>query len=161
MDNIYFQQIVEKVPNADFLHCSSRTSLRRRKNWKTKSKKLYFGIGVSFNIDWNRARWKPIYKNVLENVKKTIDEDDIDFLVNRLEKNFYKISKNVAIKDVNSKWKLFMHLLFILPYVKQVDEKETIRNMEWFIARVLFNCTRSWYTNYCKKLTNKSLWENQ
>jgi len=146
-----FHKILKKVPNGVFEYAWSRTTIRRHKTWKVKKTSLYFWIWVSFNIDWNREKLKQNYKNVVKNVEKSLDKDDLDFLVNRVENNFYRVSKHVKTKEVNSKWKLFMHLLYILPYVKHNVEEKKVTNIEGFISRTLFNCTRSWYTNYCKK----------
>lgn len=146
-----FRKILEKVPDAVFKPAWSRATIWRHKTWKVKPRLLYFWIWVSFNIDWNRVNLKKNYKKVLQEVENSLDKKDIDFLVNWIDKNFYRVSKNVKINDVNSKWKLFMHLLYILPYVKYKVKENNIENIAWFISRVLFNCTRSWYTNYCKK----------
>lgn len=156
-----FQNILEKVPKALFKPAWSRATIWRHKTWKVKPRLLYFWIWVSFNIDWTRENLKSSYKEELKKVESSLDKDDLDFLVNWVEKNFYRVSKNVKIKDVNSKWKLFMHLLYILPYVRYNVEEKNVENIEGFISRVLFNCTRSWYTNYCKKYNAYHLWENR
>ena len=155
-----FQKILKKVPNVSFEYAWSRTTKRRHKTWKVKKRLLYFWIWVSFNIDWNRQKLKPKYKKIVENIKNSLDEKDLDFLLSWVENNFYRVSKHVKTKEVNSKWKLFMHLLYILPYVKYNVEEKSITNIEGFISRTIFNCTRSWYTNYCKKYNPSKLWEN-
>jgi len=148
-------KIFKKVPNPEYNFSNSRTSIWRRKKWIWESKKLYFWVWLSFNIDWNRN--KEIYKKQIGTMKHCLSTEELDFLYRWIEIKYFKISKNVSIKDVNSVWKLFMHLLWILPYVKE-NFKEW--NIEWFIARILYNSTRSWYTNYCKRNFEKSLDKN-
>jgi len=155
-----FKKILKKVLNAEFSYAQSRTTIWRHKVWNVKKRSLYFWIWVSFNIDWNREKLKENYNEILKKVTDSLDKDDLDFLINWIEKHFYKVSKHVKIKDVNSKWKLFMHLLYILPYIKKNVEEKNIKNIEGFISKVLYNCTRSWYSNYCKKKFNFSLKEN-
>lgn len=161
MEKASFQNILKKVPDASFSYWSSRTSIRRRKNSKNNPIKLYFWIWLSFNIDWQRESWKLIYKKTVKNIKKSINSQELDFLIKWIDENFYKVSRNVTIKDVNSSSKLFMHLLFILPYVKNKIKTEEVNNIEWLIARILYNWTRSWYTNYCKKQVNIRLREDK
>jgi len=143
---IIWEKIIKKIPPAEYKFSNSRTSIWRRKNNIWKAKKLYFWVWLSFNIDGNRN--KEIYKKQIENIKHSLNQDELNFLYRWIEIKYPKVSKNISIKDVNSKGKLFMHLLWILPYVKE-HFKEW--NIEWFIARILYNSTRSWYSNYCKK----------
>lgn len=156
-----FIEILQNIPEASFQYSSSRTSNWRRKVWKVKPSFLYFWIWLSFNIDWNRQEQKQIYQEKILYIKSFLKKEQIEFIVKWLDKNYYKISKNVAIKEVNSKWKLLMHLIFILPYIKKMYYENDIQNLEGFIARVLFNCTRSWYTNFCKRKNLYKFWENQ
>ncbi len=155
-----FENIIKKVPKVKFEYAWSRSTRWRHKTWKVDKKPLYFWIWISFNIDGSRENQKEKYHKVVEKVENSLDKQELDFLVHWIEENFYRVSKNVKIKDVNSKWKLFMHLLYILPYIKYNVEEKGIENIWGLISRTLYNSTRSWYTNYCKKNSTYKLSEN-
>jgi len=149
-----WEKIIEKVPLPYYEYSKSRSSIWRKKNKIWKARKLYFWIWLSFNIDGNRINQKKIYKKHIETIKQSLTKKELEDIYHWIESKYFKISKNISIDDVNSIWKLFMHSLWILPYVKENFKKW---NIEWFIARILYNSTRSWFTNYCKKNKEKSL----
>jgi hypothetical protein len=151
-----FQKILKKISPWEYLSSCSRTSLWRQKKWLVKTRTLYFWLWLAFNIDGSYDTKKEKYNTIIENIKTQLTSQELEFLYIWISKNYKIISKNISIKEVNSKGKLFMHLLYILPYVK---ENFHWWNIEWFISRILYNCTRSWYTNYCKKRKDESLKE--
>jgi len=146
-----WQEILEKVPYPTYEYSQSRTSIWRRKKNIWNAKKLYFWVWLSFNIDWTRINEKKIYKKQIETIMLCLSTKQLDDIYSWVKKNYKKFSKNISIKDVNSTWKLFMHILWVLPYVK---ENFKWWNIEGFIARILYNCTRSWYSNWCKNHFN-------
>ena len=155
MLSINWKEILNKVPDPYYKVSNSRTSIWRQKKSIWNPKKLYFGIWISFNVDGSRISWKKEYKKQIEAIKHCLSTKELEALYRWVDMKYYKVSK--TIKEVNSKWKLFMHLLFILPFIK---ENLKDNNPEALIAKTLYNCTRSWYTNWLKKNKDKSLSKN-